>query len=62
MESHDRHLRDVSADAPEPAPYEAFSNDEIDALEALAEFEIEHRRILAMQTLFYKRRKSGGVA
>ncbi len=62
MESPDRHLRDVSADAAEPAPYEAFSNDEIDALEALAEFEIEHRRILAMQTLFYKRRKSGGVA
>ena len=43
-------------------PYEAFSIDEIDALEALAEFEIEHRRILAMQTLFYKRRKAGGVA
>jgi hypothetical protein len=62
MESHERHLRDVSADTAEPAPYEAFSNDEIDALEALAEFEIEHRRILAMQTLFYKRRKSGGVA
>jgi hypothetical protein len=62
MESHERHLRDVSADAAEPDPYEAFSIDEIDALEALAEFEIEHRRILAMQTLFYKRRKNGGVA
>jgi hypothetical protein len=42
-------------------PFETFSDDELDALEALAEFEIEHRRILAMQTLFYKRRK-GGVA
>ncbi len=62
MESHDRHLRDVSADTAVPAPYEAFSNDELDALEALAEFEMEHRRILAMQTLFYKRRKAGGVA
>jgi hypothetical protein len=62
MEPEPRRLRDVSADAAEPAPYEAFSNDEIDALEALAEFEVEHRRILAMQTLFYKRRKAGGVA
>jgi hypothetical protein len=62
MEPEDRRLRDVSATDAEPAPYEAFSHDEIDALEALAEFEIEHRRILAMQTLFYKRRKAGGVA
>ena len=43
-------------------PFESFSDDELDALEALAEFEVEHRRILAMQTLFYKRRKAGGVA
>jgi hypothetical protein len=42
-------------------PYEAFSDDELEALEALAAFEAEHRRILAMQTLFYRRRK-GGVA
>ena len=62
MEPKDRRLRGVSADEAEPAPYEAFSNDELDALEALAEFEVEHRRILAMQTLFYKRRKAGGVA
>lgn len=62
MEPETRRLRDVSAEAAEPTPYEAFSNDELDALEALAEFEVEHRRILAMQTLFYKRRKAGGVA
>lgn len=62
MESSDRRLRDASAADAQPAPYEAFSNDELDALEALAEFEVEHRRILAMQTLFYKRRKAGGVA
>ena len=41
---------------------ESFTDEELDALEALAEFEVEHRRILAMQTLFYKRRKAGGVA
>ena len=29
---------------------------------SLAEFEVEHRRILAMQTLYYKKRKAGGVA
>jgi hypothetical protein len=52
----------VSAERVDRPPYEVFSIDEIDALEALAEFEIEHRRILAMQTLFYKRRKAGGVA
>jgi hypothetical protein len=62
MEPEDRRLRDVSAEKAGRPPYEAFSIDEIDALEALAEFEIEHRRILAMQTLFYKRRKAGGVA
>ena len=47
---------------PDPSTVEAFTDEELDALEALAEFEIEHRRILAMQTLFYKRRKAGGVA
>lgn len=62
MEPDDRRLRHVSADDVGQAPYEAFSNDELDALEALAEFELEHRRILAMQTLFYKRRRAGGVA
>ena len=44
---------------PASGPYEAFTDDEIDALEALAEFELEHQRILAMQTLYYKRRKLG---
>jgi hypothetical protein len=62
MEPKDRRLRDVAAPEAESAPYEAFSLEELDALEALAEFEVEHRRILAMQTLFYKRRKAGGVA
>ncbi len=62
MEPEPRRLRDVSAVEAESAPYEVFSIEELDALEALAEFEVEHRRILAMQTLFYKRRKAGGVA
>ncbi len=62
MEPESRRLRDVSAVEAGSAPYEAFTIEEIDALEALAEFEVEHRRILAMQTLFYKRRKAGGVA
>jgi hypothetical protein len=62
MEPESRRLRAVSAEKAERAPYEAFSIEEIDALEALAEFEVEHRRILAMQTLFYKRRKAGGIA
>ena len=62
MEPERGHLRDVSADKVVSPPYEAFTDEEIDALETLAEFETEHRRILAMQTLFYKRRKSGGVA
>ena len=34
MESSDRRLRDVSAEDAAPAPYERFSNDEIDALES----------------------------
>jgi hypothetical protein len=62
MEPERGHLRDVSASAMSSSPYEFFTDEEIDALETLAEFEAEHRRILAMQTLFYKRRKSGGVA
>lgn len=65
MEPEPGHLSSVPAsDATpyaHPSPYETFTDDELDALEALAEFEVEHRRILAMQTLFYKRRK-GGVA
>jgi hypothetical protein len=62
MEPETGHLRSVpTSDASRPSPYETFTDDELDALEALAEFEVEHRRILAMQTLFYKRRK-GGVA
>lgn len=67
MEPETGHLRSVpTPDAPTSSsatssPYESFTDDELDALEALAEFEVEHRRILAMQTLFYKRRK-GGVA
>lgn len=62
MEPERGHLRDVSAGKDVGTPYESFTDEEIDALETLAEFEAEHRRILAMQTLFYKRRKSGGVA
>lgn len=62
MSRESRHLRDVSANTTEHPPIEAFTGDDLDALEALAEFEIEHRRILAMQTLYYRRRKPGGVA
>jgi hypothetical protein len=39
-----------------------FTDEELDALETLAEFETEHRRILSMQTLYYKRRRAGGAA
>ena len=35
---------------------------EVDVMEALAEFEAEHRRILAMQNLYIRRRRSGDVA
>jgi len=62
MEPEIRRLRDVSAAAAGDAAREIASIEEIDTLEALAEFEVEHRRILAMQTLYYKRRKAGGVA
>lgn len=62
MEPEIRRLRDVSAAASGDAAREIASIEEIDTLEALAEFEVEHRRILAMQTLYYKRRKAGGVA
>lgn len=62
MQPDDRHLRDVSAVETGSARDEMLAIEEIDALEALAEFEVEHRRILAMQALFYRRRKAGGVA
>jgi hypothetical protein len=62
MDPERGHLRDVSARGESSTPYESFTDEELDALESLAEFEAEHRRILAMQTLFYKRRKAGGVA
>jgi hypothetical protein len=51
---------DVPADASRDPL--AVTDQEVDYLETLAEFEIEHRRILAMQTLYYKRRRAGGVA
>ena len=60
-QGHDAPRGKTAPDTDSRGPFETFSDDELDALEALAEFEIEHRRILAMQTLFYKRRK-GGVA
>jgi hypothetical protein len=67
MEPNPHRLRDAAGDEPprDSGIYqsvEAFTADELDALEKLAEFEAEHRRILAMQTLYYKRRKAGGVA
>lgn len=46
---------------PTPGPYETFTDEELAALESLAEFENEHRRILAMQTMYYKRRKAGSA-
>lgn len=62
MEPEFRHLRDVSAVDSADASQPGFTIEEMDALESLAEFEVEHRRILAMQTLYYKKRKAGGVA
>lgn len=62
MEPESGHLRSVPTPHADAADVESFTDEELDALEALAEFEVEHRRILAMQTLFYKRRKAGGVA
>ena len=62
MEPQYGHLRDVTTESGADGPFESFTDEEIDALETLAEFEAEHRRILAMQTLFYKRRKAGGAA
>jgi hypothetical protein len=38
MEPENRRLRAVSADEAGSTPYEAFTIEEIDALEALAEF------------------------
>ena len=35
---------------------------DLDAMEELAAFETEHRRILSMQSLYYRRRKAGGAA
>jgi hypothetical protein len=40
-------------------PLTAF---DVDELTALAEFETEHRRMLAMQSLYYRRQGRGGVA
>ena len=34
---------------------ETFTDEELDALEQLARFETEHRRMLAMQALYYRR-------
>ena len=50
---------------PEPATRRstdplAVTDDEVDYLTALAEFEIEHRRILAMQALYQRRSRAAG--
>jgi hypothetical protein len=34
---------------------ETFTDEELDALEQLTRFETEHRRMLAMQALYYRR-------
>lgn len=48
--------RPVQAAADEQPPaLDRFTDEEIDALEELARFETEHRRILAMQSLYYRR-------
>jgi hypothetical protein len=44
-----------------PDNHELFTDDELDALESRAAVEAEHKRILAMQTLYYRRRKSGSA-
>ncbi len=45
-----------------PGPIEAFTDEELDALEQLAAFETEHRRMLAMQSLYYRRHGARGIA
>ena len=47
---------------PKPSDVAFLTTEEMDAMETLAEFETEHRRMLSMQSLYYKRRKAGGVA
>lgn len=43
-------------------PVDDLSAFDVDAIAALAEFEAEHRRALAMQSLYYRRRRAGGAA
>jgi hypothetical protein len=43
------------------ASYDPFTDEELSALEELTRFETEHRRILAMQSLFYRRHAARDV-
>jgi hypothetical protein len=56
------HLNSVPDGESTSERVEKFTLEELDALETLAEFEMEHRRILAMQSLYYRRHKAGGAA
>ena len=49
----------LSDPTPEPSPL-AITDEELDMMETLAEFEAEHRRILAMQSLYYRRHRAVG--
>lgn len=61
MQSEPGHVADPPK-RPKPPDVAFLTTEELDAMESLAEFETEHRRILSMQTLYYKRRRAGGVA
>ena len=50
-----------SADA-QPGTDDEFAAFDMDAFAALAEFEAEHRRTLAMQSLYLRRNRAGGAA
>lgn len=56
MDNPARERRDVEAD-----DWQALL-DEPDEMADLTAFETEHRRILAMQSLYYRRRRSGESA
>lgn len=54
--------QDSSVERPVTDPDAELSAFDIDAIAALAEFETEHQRFLAMQSLYYRRHKAGGAA
>lgn len=55
-------LPQPASDDAQPSTDDEFAAFDIDALAALAEFEAEHRRTLAMQSLYLRRNRAGGAA